>query len=272
MARTQRASRTRSTTASGTADRERLAGRWAFRWSGGVARGGRPAAGPRPGALAARRRHAGRARPGRRHAPWGRPPAGPPLPRPASDSGSGSGSGVSPSRGRRATGVGRDSRTGASAIEAARGASPRSSSSRIWSTRVPCSIDASSTTWSAGIRRRRSRTPSSRRTKPIARSRASSVSRRSAVSPMTLTQTFACERSRVVSTSVTVANPIRGSATSRARIAPISWRRSSSTRSVRWLMRRPYRRFERLTDCWVNASMMSPSARSWNPARPMPHS
>ena len=59
---------------------------------------------------------------------------------------------------------------------------------------------------------------------------------RSAAWPITLTQTLAWRRSCVVSTDVIVANPIRGSATSLARIAPISCRRSSSTRSVRWLM------------------------------------
>ncbi len=57
--------------------------------------------------------------------------------------------------------------------------------------------------------------------------------RRSAGWPMTLTQTLAWRRSGVVSTFVIVAKPIRGSATSRATIAPISCRRSSSTRSVR---------------------------------------
>ena len=59
---------------------------------------------------------------------------------------------------------------------------------------------------------------------------------RSAGWPMTLTQTFAWRRSGVVSTEVIVANPIRGSATSRAMISPISCRSSSSTRSVRWLI------------------------------------
>ena len=56
---------------------------------------------------------------------------------------------------------------------------------------------------------------------------------------MTLTQTLAWRRSGVVSTSVIVTNPTRGSATSRAMIAPISCRRSSSTRSVRWLIDSP---------------------------------
>src|SRR6187549_1636591 len=52
---------------------------------------------------------------------------------------------------------------------------------------------------------------------------------------MTLTQTLAWRRSGVVSTSVIVTNPTRGSATSRLTIEPISCRRSSSTRSVRWV-------------------------------------
>ena len=56
---------------------------------------------------------------------------------------------------------------------------------------------------------------------------------RSAGWPMTLTQTRAWLRSGVVSTSVTVTNPMRGSWMSFARMAPISWRRSSSIRSVR---------------------------------------
>ena len=71
------------------------------------------------------------------------------------------------------------------------------------------------------------------KTNDIARSSAAIVSSRSARWPMTLTQTRAWRRSGLVSTSVTVANPIRGSATSRPRMAPISWRRSSSIRSVR---------------------------------------
>jgi hypothetical protein len=50
---------------------------------------------------------------------------------------------------------------------------------------------------------------------------------------MTLTQTFAWRRSGVVSTLVIVANPTRGSATSREMIPPISCRSSSSIRSVR---------------------------------------
>ena len=69
----------------------------------------------------------------------------------------------------------------------------------------------------------------------VARARRRAASR-SAGWPMTLTQTLAWRRSGVVSTSVIVTNPIRGSATSRAMIAPISWRSSSSTRSVRWLI------------------------------------
>ena len=71
----------------------------------------------------------------------------------------------------------------------------------------------------------------------IAWRNAASAASRSAGWPMTLTQTFAWRRSGVVSTEVIVANPIRGSATSRAMIAPISCRSSSSTRSVRWLTR-----------------------------------
>src|SRR3954447_14348487 len=55
---------------------------------------------------------------------------------------------------------------------------------------------------------------------------------------MTLTRTLAWRRSGVVSTLVTVANPIRGSSTSRARIAVISSRRSSSIRSVRCVIAR----------------------------------
>ena len=80
---------------------------------------------------------------------------------------------------------------------------------------------------------------------------------------MTLTQTRAWRRSGVVSTSVTVAKPMCGSWTSFARILPISWRRSSSTRSVRWLMAAGQRNEARLIACWVNASMTSPSTRSW---------
>src|SRR4051794_10661079 len=56
---------------------------------------------------------------------------------------------------------------------------------------------------------------------------------------MTLTRTFAWRRSGCVSTSVIVANPIRGSSTSRLRIAPISCRNSSSIRSVRAVTERP---------------------------------
>ena len=86
------------------------------------------------------------------------------------------------------------------------------------------------------MRRRRSRGPSSCRTNGIARPSAFTAALRSAGCPMTLTQTFACRRSGVVSTLVIVANPIRGSATSRATIDVISWRRSSSTFSVLWLI------------------------------------
>jgi hypothetical protein len=52
---------------------------------------------------------------------------------------------------------------------------------------------------------------------------------------MTLTQTRAWRRSGVVSTLVIVANPMRGSATSRLTIDPISCRSSSSIRFVRWV-------------------------------------
>ena len=77
----------------------------------------------------------------------------------------------------------------------------------------------------------RRRVPSSWRTNGIARRSAATVASRSAGWPMTLTQTLAWRRSGVVSTDVMVANPTRGSATSRVTIDPISWRRSSSTRS-----------------------------------------
>ena len=70
------------------------------------------------------------------------------------------------------------------------------------------------------MRLRRSLVPSSRRTKTIDRSSAAIVSSRSLAPPMTLTQTFAWRRSGVVSTSVTVAKPIRGSATSRSSDRP----------------------------------------------------
>src|SRR5664279_3204648 len=53
---------------------------------------------------------------------------------------------------------------------------------------------------------------------------------------MTLTQTFACERSELVSTLITVTKPILGSDNSLSSALPISWRRSSSMRSVRWLI------------------------------------
>ena len=75
---------------------------------------------------------------------------------------------------------------------------------------------------------RRSRLPSSWRTNGIARPIAASVAFRSSGWPMTLTETRACRRSGAVSTSVIVANPIRGSSTSRRKISPISWRNSSS--------------------------------------------
>ena len=56
----------------------------------------------------------------------------------------------------------------------------------------------------------RRRLPSSWRTKPIDAWRARTVSVRSVLPPMTLTQTLAWRRSGDVSTSVIVANPIRG--------------------------------------------------------------
>ena len=90
---------------------------------------------------------------------------------------------------------------------------------------------------------------------------------------MTLTQTLAWRRSGVVSTSVIVANPTRGSATSRATIAadllpqqlvdPIC---SSGSPAAAQLAE------ARLTVCEVKHSMMSPSTMSWKFARPMPHS
>ena len=73
----------------------------------------------------------------------------------------------------------------------------------------------------------RSVRPSSCRTNGIARPSAAIVAVRSAGWPMTLTQTLAWRRSGVVSTRVIVANPMRGSATSRVTIAPISCRSSS---------------------------------------------
>ena len=121
----------------------------------------------------------------------------------------------------------------------------------------------------------RSRVPSSWRTKGIARRSAARVMSRSAGWPITLTHTFAWRRSAVVSTLVIVTNPTRGSATSRLTIEVISWRRSSSTRSVRWLMvpKSPCQPLTaRLTVCDEKHSMMSPSTMSWKSARPMPHS
>jgi hypothetical protein len=52
-------------------------------------------------------------------------------------------------------------------------------------------------------------------------------------SPMTDTHTLAWLSSRSTSTRVTVTNPMRGSAISRAMMAEISSRSSSSSRSVR---------------------------------------
>ena len=72
------------------------------------------------------------------------------------------------------------------------------------------------------MRRIRRREPSSWRMNGIAWRRAARAASRSAGWPITLTQTFAWRRSSVVSTPVIVANPTRGSATSRLTIAPIS--------------------------------------------------
>ncbi len=176
----------------------------------------------------------------------------------------------------RATGVGRVSPSTRSSARVA--PAPSSSSSR--STRVPRSAVSSSWTCRSGIRLMRSVLPSSWRTNGIARPRAAIVAVRSAGCPMTLTHTLAWRRSRVVSTFVIVANPMRGSATSRVTIAPISCRSSSSTRSVRWLIASPPSRSPsgcqpaatRLMVCEVKHSMMSPSSRSWKLASPMPHS
>ena len=150
---------------------------------------------------------------------------------PASAAGS-AGSAVSPSWGSRRTGVGSDSSNGSIAC----GSAPASSSLSRCRTRVPRSAESSSRMCSSGMRLIRSRRPSSWRTNGIAAWSARTVSVLSALPPITLTQTFAWRRSGAVSTSVMVANPIRGSAISLDRSAPISWRRSSSTRSVRWLM------------------------------------
>jgi len=89
-----------------------------------------------------------------------------------------------------------------------------------------CTADVSVRSKSSGMRRMRIRPPSSRRTNGIACSRARIVCFRSSGCPITLTQTRAVLRSGAVSTSVTVTNPIRGSWTSFARIAPISSRSS----------------------------------------------
>ena len=152
--------------------------------------------------------------------------------RAGSGAGMGGSSGASPSWGRRATGVGRAS----AAAPPSSTLAPSSSSLMRRRIRVPRSLVSSSRTWSSGIRLIRSRTPSSWRMNGMAWASAATAALRSASVPMTLTQTFACRRSGVVSTSVIVANPIRGSETSRARSCPISCRRSSSTRSVRCVM------------------------------------
>ena len=159
----------------------------------------------------------------------------------------------------------------------ASGSLPSSSSWSRWRTRVPRSAVSSRCTWSAGMRLIRSVRPSSWRTNPIECWSARSVSFWSALPPITLTQILACRRSGAVSTSVIVTNPMRGSASSLVSSAPISWRRSSSTRSVRWLIvwsrghaagrsRGPPPRARqpaiRLRACVVKHSMMSPSTRS----------
>src|ERR1035437_3985053 len=70
----------------------------------------------------------------------------------------------------------------------------------------------------------------------MARRSATRVAFRSSSVPMTLTQTRAWARSGVVSTFVTVTKPMRGSATSRSSAWLISWRRSASILSVRWVI------------------------------------
>ena len=85
--------------------------------------------------------------------------------------------------------------------------------------RVPRSAVSSRWTCRSGMRLIRSRLPSSCRMNGMAWRSASTAASRSAGCPMTLTQTFAWRRSGVVSTSVIVTNPTRGSATSRLMIA-----------------------------------------------------
>ena len=80
------------------------------------------------------------------------------------------------------------------------GTAPVSSSSSSCRTRVPRSAVSSSWTCRSGMRRSRSRPPSSRRTNGIARPSAAIAASRSAGCPMTLTQTLAWRRSGVVST------------------------------------------------------------------------
>jgi hypothetical protein len=70
--------------------------------------------------------------------------------------------------------------------------------------------------------------------KGIARPSAASVASRSSGWPMMLTQTFAWLRSGAVSTSVTVAKPIRGSST-RGQDRADLLAQSSSIRSVRFV-------------------------------------
>ena len=155
---------------------------------------------------------------------------------------------------------------------------PASSSSRMCSTRVPRSTASSSRRCSSGMRLRRS-SPRRWRTKGIARPSARRAARRSSGWPMTETHTVAWRRSGVTSTCVMVTKPTRGSWISRAIRALISSRSSSSRRATRSLIGRPsdgrpedQADAARDTVCWVKHSMMSPSARSWKPARPMPHS
>ena len=150
----------------------------------------------------------------------------------AASAGPAIGSSASPSWWTRWTGLGSDSLYGSIAS----GSLPSSSSWSMWRRRVPRSIESSRWTWRSGMRLIRSVRPSSWRMNPIECWSARSVSFWSALPPMMLTQTFACRRSGAVSTSVIVTNPIRGSAISCASRTPISWRRSSSTRSVRWLI------------------------------------
>ena len=81
---------------------------------------------------------------------------------------------------------------------------------------------------------------------------------------MTLTQTRAWRRSGVVSTSVTVAKPMCGSWTSFARIrADLLAQELVDPVGALAHGRGVSAAAARLIACWVNASMMSPSTRSW---------